>query len=224
MPTMDFFHDDCFKGIGISEGLARGLQVMAAGVNLTQEGMGLGAIAIRSNGYTYFSQGSRVVWPDSNNMIQDYVIDTIHMSGRGESANIPVTWISEFFVVLYRLLPACQKGMLWAGIHTRRWLGIKSHFIAVSPRAQARFHLKIHTNRIEVCCNFKTLAKIPHELYIMNELGGSFFTSSWQAGEITKTPPGWQVLDDSQSLPFLYSPIYGLRYSLRDITVDQDLP
>jgi hypothetical protein len=34
-----FFHDDCFKGMGISEGLARGLQVMIDGMNLTQEGI-----------------------------------------------------------------------------------------------------------------------------------------------------------------------------------------
>lgn len=219
-----FFYDKLYKGNGISEGLARGLQVMVDGADLTQEGMGLGTIATRSQGYTYFSRGSQAVWLDSQNMVQDCTIDTVQLARRGEAVSPLFTCIAELFTLLYRPLPSFfQKAMLWAGIHMQRLLGIKSHFTPVSPRAKAQFHFKIETNRVEVCCEFHAIDEPPHELFIMNELGADFFTAGWKAGRPTEPPPGWQILEQ-HSLPFLYSPGKRLRFSLFNISVDQELP
>ncbi len=224
MPAPVFFRDDCYKGIGISKGLARGVQVMMEGVDLTQEGMGLGAIAVRSNGYTYFSQNSEATWIDSQNMLLDYVIDTVHLSSRKGVAYPLITRIRELGVVLYRLLPSFQRVMLWAGVKILRILGVKTTFAPVPPLARARFHFKFDGNRVEVCCNFCAKNEDIDEIFIMNELGAGFFDFGWEAGRLTKPPSGWEVLEDKLRLPFLYSSNKRLRYTLSDIIVNQELP
>lgn len=219
-----FFHDKQYQGNGISEGLARGLQVMVDGVDLTQEGMGLGTIAIRSQGYTYFSRNSQTVWLDSQNMIQGYIIDTVQLSGLGETVSPLLTSIGELFTLLYRPLPSFfQKKMLWVGMHIQRMLGVKSHFTSISPRSKAQFHFKIESKQVKICCNFHAIDLPPRELFIMNELGADFFTAGWRAGRPTAPPPGWQILNQ-HNLPFLYSPGKRLRFSLSNISVDQELP
>ncbi len=224
MPAPVFFRDDYYKGIGISKGLARGVQVMTDGVDLTQEGMGLGTIAIRSKGYTYFSQNSKVAWIDSQNMLLDYVIDTVHLSSYKNVAYPLITRIRELGVVLYRLLPAFQKVMLLTGTKVRRFLGVKTIFVPVPPLARAQFHFKFGTNRVEVCLKFYAIDKDIDEIFIMNELGADFFDCGWKAGCLTKPPSGWEILEDTNSLPSLYSSNEHLRYSLSDIIVNQELP
>jgi hypothetical protein len=53
--------DEKYPGEGISRGLARGLLVYYQDCNLTDEGMGIGSIALRDHHYTYFSRS----WTDS---------------------------------------------------------------------------------------------------------------------------------------------------------------
>lgn len=223
LPAPIFFHDERYKGMGRSAGLARGLQVLMEGVDLTQEGMGLGTIALRSQGYTYFSRDGQAVWLDSENMVQNYVIDTIHLAGRGDTASALITRVRELLSVLYRLLPTFQKVLLWAGMHIQGLLGVKSLFAPVSPRAGAEFYYKLESNRVEVRCEFHALNEPLQELYIMNELGADYFTSGWKAGRKNAPPSGWQVLDH-HDLPFLYSPEHRLRFSLCDISVNHELP
>ncbi|MCX5779303.1 MAG: hypothetical protein NTV45_00480 [Firmicutes bacterium] len=224
MPTPCFFHDDDYKGMGVSEGLARGLQLKMAGEDLTQEGMGLGAIAIRSRGYTYFSRDCNISCSDPYFKVQQYVIDTVQVFGTGGRADPIITRISELLSALYRRVPAIQNSMLWAEAQTRRCLGIKSTFAPVAPQARADFCFQLAAEKIEVCCKFHALDEPPEELYLMNELDADFFTASWNSGRVAAPPTGWQVFTEHHNLPFLYSPRFGLRYSLRDISVDNSLP
>jgi hypothetical protein len=53
--------DENYPGEGLSRGLAHGLQVYYQDCNLTDEGMGIGSIAMRDHNYTYFSRS----WTDS---------------------------------------------------------------------------------------------------------------------------------------------------------------
>jgi hypothetical protein len=53
-----FYSDDNYLGEGVSKGLARGLIASYNGDNITREGMGICAVALRKNGYTYFSRSS----------------------------------------------------------------------------------------------------------------------------------------------------------------------
>ena len=223
MPAPVFCHDERYKGMGRSSGLARGLQVKIEGMDLTQEGMGLGNIAIRSQGYTYFSRDGQADWLDSNHMVQHYVIDTIHLAGRGDTASALITRVRELLSALYRRLPAFQKSLLWVGMHIQGWLGVQSLFAPVPPRARAEFHYQLEPERVEVRCEFHALDEPLQELYIMNELGADYFTSGWKAGRPTEPPSGWQVCNH-HDLPFLYSPEHRLRFSLCDISVNQELP
>jgi len=226
LPAPVFFRDDGYQGMGLSKGLARGLQVMVDGVDLTQEGMGLGTIAIRSRGNTYFARQGQATWIDGQQLHLDYLIDTVHVSSRrGQEAASPLlTRIRELGVVLYRRLPALQPVMLQAGVKARRGLGIESAFVPVAPLARAQFQFRFEPQRIEVGVHFNALAEEIDEIFIMNELGADFFDCGWQAGSLVKPPSGWEVLEDTERLPFLSSSSQQLRYSLAEITVNPDVP
>jgi len=226
LPAPVFFRDDGYRGMGLSKGLARGVQVMVDGVDLTQEGMGLGTIAIRSRGYTYFSQQGQATWIDAQHLLLDYLIDTVHVSRRkGKNvANPLLTRMRELGVVLYRRLPAFQHAMLRTGIKVRRSLGIQSAFVPVPPLARAQFQFKFEPHRVEVRVHFDALAGDIDEIFIMNELGADFFDLGWQAGCLMKPPSGWEVLEGTGPLPFLYSSKKQIRYSLAEITLNQALP
>lgn len=224
MPTPLFFHDTDYRGMGVSTGLARGLQVKVQGMDLTQEGMGLGAVAIRAQGKTYFARDHQVTQAAPQRLVQDCLIDAVHLSGTDGRCDRLINQARESLSSLYRLAPPLQTPFLQAGAVLRDILGIKSRFHPVEPQAQARFHFQLHPWRVDVRCEFRALAEPPQELYIMNELGADFFTSAWHSGQNTRAPLGWQVCPDNGNLPFLYSPRTGSRYSLRDIQVSGDLP
>ena len=61
MDQIPIVADEKYPGEGISRGLARGLQVYCQDCNLTDEGMGIGSIALRDHNYTYISRS----WTDS---------------------------------------------------------------------------------------------------------------------------------------------------------------
>jgi len=226
LPAPVFFRDDGYRGMGLSKGLARGLQVMVDGVDLTQEGMGLGTIAIRSRGYTYFARHGQATWINGQQLHLDYLIDTVHVSSRkGQQAASPLlTRIRELGVVLYRRLPALQPVMLRTGVKVRRGLGIQSAFVPVPPLARAQFQFKFEPYRVAVRVLFDALAGDIDEIFLMNELGADFFDCGWQAGGLIKPPQGWEVLEDTERLPFLSSSSQQIRYSLAEIAVNPDVP
>ncbi|MEQ8236194.1 MAG: hypothetical protein ABRQ23_05420 [Syntrophomonadaceae bacterium] len=223
MQAAEFFTDNLYKGTGISTGLARGLQVRAGGVDLTQEGMGLGTAAIRSGGKTFFARESEVVWQNPRQLVIDYVIDTEFRSGTGGRADHLITRLRESLSAFYRLAPPLQKILLGAGFYWRDLLGIKEQLVPVEPLARARFKFCLHPTQVDIGCEFAFLGPLPQQLFIMNELGADFFTSAWHKGQLCKCPGGWDVCPDPGGLPFLFSPQFGLRYSLGDIAVDQGL-
>jgi hypothetical protein len=70
------FHADDYIGEGASRGLSRGILVFTGGKNLTGEGMGIGSIAFRKGGCTYFP--STCLTRSSDNTITEKVffVDT----------------------------------------------------------------------------------------------------------------------------------------------------
>lgn len=219
-----FFYDRSYKGSGLSEGLARGVQVKASGQNMTQEGMGLGAIAVRSRGHTYFSSCSEAVWVDSKTLQLEYLLDTMHLSGFNGVASPLLTRIREEMVVWYRRLPALQKVLLWSGTNLRRFLRVKGAFAPVPPLARALVRFRFDTPDVEISCNFTALSGEIDEIYIMNELGADYFDRGWKDGSLTPPPSGWESLEDAQPLPFLHSPHVNLGYSICCVSVDRQLP
>ena len=58
MSVVSFAVDDRYSGSGVSAGIPRGLLVHRGEVDLTQEGLGLGTVALRKFGLTYFPSTS----------------------------------------------------------------------------------------------------------------------------------------------------------------------
>lgn len=221
MQAAEFFTDSLYKGTGISTGLARGLQVRTGGVDLAQEGMGLGTAAIRCGGKTFFAQESEVIWQNPQQLVIEYVIDTEFRSGTGGRADHLITRLRECLSAFYRLAPPLQRALLSAGFYWRDLLGIKEQLVPGDPKARARFEFCLYPAQVGIVCEFEFLGPLPQQLFIMNELGADFFTSAWHQDGLCECPGGWEVCPDQGGLPFLLSPQCGLRYSLSDITVDK---
>ena len=83
---MELFFDDEYKGFGHSEGLARGIQFSYHCEDLTQEGMGIGAIAAKQGRRTVFSSSyntlvNKEAGTDSEIIVRTYQFDTILLTG-----------------------------------------------------------------------------------------------------------------------------------------------
>ena len=69
MQEIEAYLDDTYQGFGLSQGLARGIQFRIEGENITQEGMGIGAIALKDSDCLVFARGItaqpliRSIWP-----------------------------------------------------------------------------------------------------------------------------------------------------------------
>lgn len=222
--STEFFTDEQYKGTGISLGLARGLLVRAGGLEITQEGMGLGNVAVRSGGRTYFAQESRVAWFSPQSVVIDYEIDTAFISGTGGRCDSLITIIRESLSCLYRMTPPMQKALLAAGTQLRRMLGIKERLVPVAPLALARFEYQLHPGRVDVSCDFTAIAELPEQLFIMNELGADFFHCARKGSQPAECPGGWQFCADPRNLPSFYSPQLDIGYSLGAISMEQQEP
>ncbi|MGE5404445.1 MAG: hypothetical protein ACM3PP_05855, partial [Candidatus Saccharibacteria bacterium] len=121
---LDFCLDDRYKGEGVSQGFARGVQVLLNGENLTQEGMGLGAVALRSGGLTYFASSSQVNTSNKQSLTSYSVIDTIAFSGRHGTHAPLLTCLRENASSIYAKIPWQQDMLLSAGLAIRRFFSI----------------------------------------------------------------------------------------------------
>lgn len=72
MPQYDL--TDQYKGFGISQGLDRGLLVYHGDTLLVEEGMGIGACAFQTGGFTYFAS-TRSIQKDQGTMTMTASLD-----------------------------------------------------------------------------------------------------------------------------------------------------
>lgn len=96
--------DEKYPGEGISRGFARGLLVYYQDCNLTDEGMGIGSIAVRDHNYTYFSRS----WTDSveqGMLTRTFLIDTRMIWGIHEKTSSLLTRLIEYAIRAYMRIP-----------------------------------------------------------------------------------------------------------------------
>src|SRR5512138_3193571 len=101
MPVVTFSPGEEYTGEGISEGLPRGLLVFLDGTNITGEGMGIGAVAVKDPGFSYFATGctTEIIRPDI--VEKTFLVDRRLLWGRGNSSSVRLTWLVERILDAY---------------------------------------------------------------------------------------------------------------------------
>jgi hypothetical protein len=81
MSHITFDNFDSFRGSGLSQDISRGLLFRRDGTDLLQEGLGLGTVALKTKGLTYFSL-SCSTWTDGYSIIKEFTVDSVMASHR----------------------------------------------------------------------------------------------------------------------------------------------
>lgn len=215
-----FFTDFTYTGFGLSEGLSRGIQVAYMGQPLTQEAMGIGAAAIKRGGLTYFS---RETIQEPGEFCYTCCMDSAmipHVMGRS------FRWLSRLWhlgTAVYRRVPARQEMLLSWAKELRNLLRITNRFAGTPLQGSVRFEAVRCGSGLDVRCVIRSPFRNA-KVCIMNEIGADWFTAGWQEGVEMAPPPPWQALDHSAPLPSLYSEQLGLLFSIRNISLDREIP
>ena len=191
MPGIDIYSDKDYTGEGFSHGLAMGLLVRFDGENLTQEGMGIGGLALKTESATYFSRCSTTESIDSRRWSKTFLVDTRiswRMMGR------PAPWIGhwkEKAIGIYMKMPLLQPVFLSTGGFINKLFGITPVLEEVAPLAEGRFEYLVEDNSVEVNCEIESLSGILPKVCLLNELGADSFCSGWRQGKAVRPPSGW---------------------------------
>ena len=219
----EIFLDNSYKGFGHSEGLARGLQIRINGDNLTQEGMGLGTIAIKYNGTTVFSQGYYDEKNEDMIKCRTFFLDSELNIGVKRIPGFNLTHLWDKFTEHYKTSRLHQIFHRISGQFFDWVFQIERAFVKVESKAEAEFCYDISDFIIKVQAEIKIKEVSFSKICLMNEMGADWFTEAKLGGKSFPVPGGWDKLS-GDSLPSLYSPKHGLNFSIRDIKVSGNLP
>ena len=183
---------------------------MADGRNITGEGMGIGAVALKDRRYSYFSLNCTTVVHAPDLIEKTFLLDSRMIWRRGGDPSASLTWCMERANDLYMRSPGLQ-GLLRLGSHTKRFLGIHPLFEPIPPIAKTHFTYRIAGNRIDVSCTIRPLAGQLPSAFILSELAADSFTHAFSQGKAIKPPSGWARHEPGNEL---YDPVHRLRFIL----------
>jgi hypothetical protein len=187
------YHD--YIGEGASEGLSRGILVFSKDRNLTGEGMGIGSIALRKCGYTYFSSNPTTRVADGGVIERRFYIDTWRKWARKGYSSAGLTRFIEFTADCYMALPWAQP-VLCVQSPLIGVLSLHPVLEPISPLARADFRYSFTTKGIFVSCTIESCTGSLPRIFILNELDGDLFCRSFQHGSPAPPPPGWRTCPD----------------------------
>ncbi|MEI6101860.1 MAG: hypothetical protein WCP73_08485, partial [Eubacteriales bacterium] len=208
-----------YKGNGVSQGLNRGLLVYANDRLIVEEGMGLGACAVRTGGYTYFTSvrsiqktGALIEVVCSIDLTQEVTVWGI------KSKLIPKA--QEYIVsAIYMKHKKTQKPILALWAFSRMIFRVQSRFVKVPQLGEVRIVYSPGSSevRIDVSCSME---KPMSRFFVMNELGGSIFSKSIVDGRLSDPPCGWQKMDGPCEL---YSKDHSLAFTMEEKHIPEDV-
>jgi hypothetical protein len=222
--TVEYRAEPDYRGQGISLGLARGLTAWIDRQNLTQEGMGLGTIAARFRGLTYFCLGSSTEEHGQGRIGKEF-----HLDGRIQwriGAWRP-PWLSRILektADAYMGAPKLQSSLLAAATVIRKKLRFLAGFIPTPPIAESLFDYVVRGPEVEITARVLMRKRGFSKLFILNELGADYFSRAWSGRREISPPSGWTPLPQSLPTPELYDPDHGARFSIRSLRVQPALP
>jgi hypothetical protein len=213
-----------YHGEGISQGLARGLTAAWGGVNLTQEGMGLGAVACQRGGFTYFPRNARTEALPRGAIRKHFLLDSRITWQLFSWKSLLVTRVVEAGANAYMSLPRLQVPILSAATFFRTSFGARASFQACPPVASACIDYHARDGRVEMECALESRPPGLSKVFLMSELGADFFSSALGDGCEVPPPAGWNPLSSSFPTPAFYDPVRALRFTLLDFSVRPRIP
>jgi hypothetical protein len=220
IPLIEFSPGQDYLGEGISRGLARGILVLADGRNITGEGMGIGAVALKDRSFSYFSLNCNTVLHAPDLVEKTFFIDSRMIWRRGGSPSVPLTWCMERVNDVYMRFPGLQI-LLRPGSHTKRFLGLNPVFESIPPLAEAQFTYCSTGDHIDVFCTIRPLARRLPSVFILSELAADSFTHAFSQGKAMKPPSGWARYEPGNDL---YDPINRLRFTFSPHSLGGSVP
>jgi hypothetical protein len=176
------------------------------GSNITQESLGLGAIAVIKEGRTYFSSECHTDL-DGSTITKKFPIGSRLFF---DSPLVPVSSMMRFYALAtraYMVLPSWQNRLL--GL--RGWFFSRFQIRPVlrpnEPLAIAEVTYHQKAEAVEVECSIRSLEGPLPEICVMNEVGADHFNSSIQGGTVGKPPSGWCELPLHQPFAALWDPL-----------------
>lgn len=208
-----------YNGTGVSQGLDRGLLVYKDDNLLLEEGMGLGACAFQTGGYTYFAS-IKEIKKTGDSFAIIYIIDTtLELKVLGIKSRFIVR-VQEFIAKnIYMKYIKSQKLILMLWTFSNIIFNVKSYFVKVPILGEMRvlYSLKKNDILVDISCATK---KICSKIFVMNELGGSFFDKSIVSGEFLDPPSGWQKME---SLSELFSSTQSLAFTIEEKNIPDNV-
>jgi hypothetical protein len=210
-----FALSDKYKGTGGSLGLDRGLLVYDDGDLLVEEGMGLGACAIQTGGYTYFASLESMK-QDGNAIDAVYAIDTRLLWTFLGIRSRPVTRFIEYYITnIYMKRESAQNRILAAGEFLQKIFGINRRFAKVRRMGEIRVHWEWNGNEVLIDVS-GDIRKQDFRFFVMNELGGVLFHESIADGKTGPPPTGWQTFPGGAEL---FDPDHAIAFTLEGKSV-----
>ena len=195
MALLSFINDDSLSGEGVSLGIPRGMMVRRDGSDLTQEGLGLGAIALRRRGITYFPTLSRTSI-DGSQVSKQFTVDSALVFS---SPVLPLSRLMPLYSLgtrAYMMLPRCQERLLGLRSRMFSWLRVRPELRRTRVMAEAMFTYTPQHDSVTVRGTVRSLNGPLPKVFVMNELGADHFSSSVRDGRIGPPPTGWCRLPD----------------------------
>jgi hypothetical protein len=217
-----FMAGEGYAGSGASRGLSRGLLAFHLGRNLTEEGMGIGAIAIRQRGWFFFSATSRTEFPSEGEIVKTFAVDRRLVWAVGGRPSLALTRLFDRGSELYMGSPQLQRRLWPAMSRLRDRAGLTQHFQAVAPVAEGKCQYAVRGGQAQVHCKVTSSRQPLGKVFVMNELGAGVFSRATCDGRLAPPPSSWQPLPEPMAACSLYSPGEGLTFLVRDLAVEQE--
>lgn len=217
MLKFDMSHQ--YKGTGVSQGLDRGLLVYSDDVLLLEEGMGLGACAIQTDGYTYFMSIKSIKKSKNSFEVECEIDKKLVWKVLGIQSNLFTRMLEYMTTNLYMKYENKQKKLLKQGDVLRKYFNVKACFVVVPSQGKVSITYEIGDNEIRVDLSCET-AKMESKLFVMNELGGSLFHKGMINRELAECPSGWQKIEGPSEL---YCPRHALAFTLVEISIPDNV-
>ena len=163
--------------------------------DLTQEGLGLGTIALRRSGLTYFPSDSRTS-ADGPRVTKEYALDSALVF---RSPYLPISSIMPAYGLVtraYMMLPGCQERLLGLRSWAFARLKVRPELRRTRTQALAEFDYELRADTIVVRAEVRSLDGPLPGMFVMNELGADHFRSAIRDGIIGPPPTGWCPLPD----------------------------
>lgn len=205
MNKVEFSSGTTILSEGLSHELARGLTVSIDGNDITQEGLGIGAVACKMDNYSYFASNSETRKVGINSIEKTFLLDTRAIWYLGKKKSESVTQFIERATDFYMKSSSAQKGLLAIGTALRKTLNLHCHFEKAHPLAKIVFQYTFHNSNVDVKCTIKKLEKKLNRVFVLNELGADFFNSAYVGDRKVPIPSGWNYIEGN---PFEHSFLY----------------